>query len=65
VLIEMRGDIGQKSNGYIAKTAYHASASVVDALADDSLSRADVGRAEALQLTPGETGCPPAGEGDE
>ena len=27
VLIEMRGDIGQKSNGYIAKTAYVASAS--------------------------------------
>jgi predicted deacylase len=65
VLIEMRGDIGQKSNGYIAKTAYQASASVVDALADGSLSQADVGRAEALQLTPGETGCPPAGEGDE
>ncbi len=65
VLIEMRGDIGQKSNGYIAKTAYHASASVVEALADGSLAQADVARAEALQLTPGETGCPPAGEGDE
>src|SRR5919197_1495364 len=65
VLLEMRGDIGQKSNGYIAKTAYVAAASVIDALADGSLSHADVSVAEALQLTPGETGCPPAEEGDE
>jgi hypothetical protein len=65
VLVEMRGGIGQKSNGYIAKTAYVAAASVVEALADGSLSQADVGVAEALQLTPDETGCPPADEGDE
>ncbi len=65
VLVEMRGDIGQKSNGYIAKTAYVASAAVINALADGSLSDADVGVAEALQLTPSETGCPPAEEGDE
>jgi hypothetical protein len=64
VLVEMRGDIGQKANGYIAKTAYVASAAVIDALADGSLSRAGISRAEALQLTPGETGGPPA-EGDE
>ena len=62
VLIEMRGDIGQKANGYIAKTAYVAAASVIDALADGSLSRADVSLAEGLRLTPGETGCPPADE---
>ncbi len=62
VLVEMRGDIGQKANGYIAKTAYVAAASVIEALADGSLSRADVGAAEALRLTPGETGCPPADE---
>jgi hypothetical protein len=49
VLIEMRGGIGQKSGGYIAKTAYVASTSVIDALADGSLYRADVGVAEALQ----------------
>ena len=49
VLIEMRGDIGQKSNGYIAKTAYVASASVVDALADGSLYRTSTARAEALK----------------
>ena len=65
VLLEMRGDIGQKSNGYIAKTAYVAAAAVVEALADGSLSQADVSVAEALQLTPSETGCPPAEEGDE
>jgi predicted deacylase len=49
VLIEMRGDIGQKSNGYIAKTAYVASTSVIDALADGSLFEAGTARAEALQ----------------
>ena len=64
VLVEMRGDIAQKANGYIAKTAYVAAASVVQALADGSLSQADVAVAEALRLTPSETGCPPAGEGD-
>jgi predicted deacylase len=53
VLIEMRGDIGQKSNGYLGKTAYHASASVIDALADGSLYDADIGVAEALQPAAG------------
>ena len=48
VLIEMRGDIGQKSNGYIAKTAYVASASVVDALADGSLYTTSTQRAEEM-----------------
>jgi hypothetical protein len=48
VLIEMRGDIGQKSNGYIAKTAYVASASVVDALADGSLYTTSTQRAEDM-----------------
>ena len=62
VLVEMRGDIGQKANGYIAKTAYVAAASVIDALADGSLSQAEVSVAEALRLTPEETGCPPADE---
>jgi hypothetical protein len=57
--------IGQKAKGYIAKPAYVAAASVIDALADGSLSQADIGVAEALRLTPGETGCPPADEGDE
>ena len=42
-----------------------ANGAVVEALADGSLSDADVAVAEALQLTPGETGCPPAEHGDE
>src|SRR5688500_6244051 len=50
VLIEMRGDTGQKSNGYIPKTAYVASALVVDALADgDRLYNTSTARAEALK----------------
>ena len=61
VLIEMRGDIGQKSNGYIAKTAYVASASVVDALADGSLYDTSTARAEALK----ERGPGVDGPGDE
>jgi predicted deacylase len=52
VLIEIRGDVGQKSGGYLAKTAYLAVASVVDALADRSLYSADVGVAESLQEAP-------------
>jgi len=48
VLIELRGDIAQKSNGYIAKTAYVASASVVDALADSSLFTTSTQRAEEM-----------------
>jgi predicted deacylase len=48
VLFELRGDIGTKSNGYIAKTAYHASKSVVEALADGSLFDADTAIADAL-----------------
>lgn len=52
VLIELRGDIGQKSSGYLAKTGYQAVASVVDALADGSLYSADVGVADALEEAP-------------
>jgi hypothetical protein len=38
---------------------------VVEALADGRLAQVGINRAEALQLTPGENNCPPAGEGDE
>jgi predicted deacylase len=58
VLIEIRGDIAQKSSGYLAKTAYVASASVIDALADRSLYDANVGIAEALPLAPGDASGP-------
>lgn len=48
VLFELRGDIGTKSNGYIAKSAYYAARSVVEALADGSLFDADTAIADAL-----------------
>jgi hypothetical protein len=52
VLIEIRGDVGQKSSGYLAKTGYQAVASVIDAMADGSLYSADVAVAEALEEAP-------------
>jgi predicted deacylase len=55
VLIELRGDIGQKSAGYLAKTGYQALASVIDALADGSMYTADVGVADALEEAPVES----------
>jgi predicted deacylase len=58
VLIEIRGDIAQKSSGYLAKTAYVSAASVIDALADGSLYDADVGIADALELAPGDATGP-------
>jgi hypothetical protein len=58
VLIEMRGDIGQKSSGYLAKTAFQAGMSVIEGLADGSLYEADIAVAEALQLAPGSASGP-------
>jgi predicted deacylase len=52
VLVELRG-VGQKANGYLAKTGFVAGMSVVEALADRSLYATDVGPADALQLAPG------------
>jgi predicted deacylase len=48
VLFEMRGGIGQKSNGYITRTAYNAALSVVAALADGSLFTAETAVADEL-----------------
>jgi predicted deacylase len=48
VLVEIRGRIGTKSNGYLTKLAYNAAKSVVAALADGSLYSADPGVAEGL-----------------
>ncbi|HKJ57394.1 MAG TPA: M14 family zinc carboxypeptidase [Nitriliruptoraceae bacterium] len=48
VLFEMRGGIGTKSNGYVAKTAYNAVKAVVVALADGSLADTDIAIAESL-----------------
>ena len=51
VLVELRG-VGQKANGYIAKTGYVAGMSVVEALADRSLYSTDIAPADALVLAP-------------
>ena len=51
VLVELRA-VGQKANGYLAKTGYVAGMSVVEALADRSLYSTDIAPAEALQLAP-------------
>jgi predicted deacylase len=51
ILIELRG-VGQKSNGYLAKTGFVSAISVVEALADRSLYTTDIARAEALVLAP-------------
>jgi predicted deacylase len=51
VLVELRA-VGQKANGYLAKTGFVAGMSVVEALADRSLYSTDVAPAEALVLAP-------------
>ena len=51
VLVELRA-VGQKANGYLAKTGYVAGMSVVESLADRSLYSTDVAPAEALVLAP-------------
>jgi predicted deacylase len=51
VLVELRG-VGQKANGYIAKTGFVAGMSVVEALADRSLYTTDIAPADALVLAP-------------
>ena len=51
VLVELRA-VGQKANGYLAKTGYVAGMSVVESLANRSLYSADVAPAEALVLAP-------------
>jgi hypothetical protein len=51
VLVELRG-VGQKSNGYLAKTGFVTGMSVIEALADRSLYTTDIARAEALALAP-------------
>lgn len=51
VLVELRG-VGQKANGYIAKTGFVAGMSVVEALADRSLYTTSIAPADALVLAP-------------
>lgn len=48
VLVELRGSQEQKSKGYIAKTAYHAMMSVVQAYASGELDSVDPSIADAI-----------------
>ncbi|MPV36349.1 M14 family zinc carboxypeptidase [Georgenia subflava] len=49
VLFEMRGDIGAKSNGYIAKTAENAGMAVLEAVADGSWTTASLEPVENIR----------------
>jgi predicted deacylase len=51
VLVELRG-VGQKANGYMAKTGYVAGMSAIEALANGSLYTTNIAPADALQLAP-------------
>jgi hypothetical protein len=48
LLIELRGDIGQKSGGYLIRTAYASMAALLEAAADGSLATADPAVADAI-----------------
>ncbi|GII54808.1 hypothetical protein Pth03_31970 [Planotetraspora thailandica] len=48
LLIELRGDLGQKSSGYLIRTAYASMAALLQAAADGSLATADPAVADAI-----------------
>jgi predicted deacylase len=48
VLVELRGDIGQKSSGYLIRTAYVAMFSVLDAATEGTLSSIDPALADTI-----------------
>ncbi len=48
LLVELRGDIGQKSGGYLIRTAYASMAALLEAAADGSLAAADPAVADAI-----------------
>jgi predicted deacylase len=50
VLVEMRGDIGQKSAGKLIRTAYVVMASLLEAAAEGTLDDADPARADQIPL---------------
>jgi predicted deacylase len=50
VLVELRGDIGQKSSGYLIRTAYVAMFSVLEAAAEGTLSSIDASLADTIPL---------------
>ena len=59
VLLELRGDIGTKSGGYIQKIGYHASSAILEELAKDpTLSAFDPNMADVLVVPA--NGVPPS-----
>ena len=50
VLVELRGDIGQKSAGKLIRTAYVVMASLLEAAAEGTLDDADPARADLIPL---------------
>jgi len=50
VLVELRGDIGQKSSGYLIRTAYVAMFSLLEAAAEGTLSSIDPAQADEIPL---------------
>ncbi|HEY3260532.1 MAG TPA: hypothetical protein VGJ95_09720 [Pseudonocardiaceae bacterium] len=50
VLVEQRGDIGQKSAGTLIKTAFTIMAAVAESVAEGTVYAQDQSRAEAIPL---------------
>lgn len=50
LLVELRGDIGQKSSGYLVRSAYAAMASILDAAGTGTLGDVDAARADSIPL---------------
>lgn len=50
VLVEMRGDIGQKSSGYLMRTFYAAMGSVLEAASEGTLAGIDPALADTIPL---------------
>jgi hypothetical protein len=50
VLVELRGDIGQKSSGYLIRTAYAAMFSLLEAATEGTLGSIDPALADTIPL---------------
>ncbi|HZO63522.1 MAG TPA: M14 family zinc carboxypeptidase [Kribbellaceae bacterium] len=50
VLVELRGDIGQKSSGMLVRTAYITMAALAEAVAEGTVTTQDPARADAIPL---------------
>jgi hypothetical protein len=66
VLLELRGDIGTKSGGYIQKIGYHASLAIVEELAKDpTLAAFDPNMADILVIPANEEPPSPGPRGED